>query len=231
MRAMHLKSDFSGPQLNDSIFRAIENYDHVIWDWNGTLVDDVDLAVAAVNVLLLEHGLATVTATSYREIFGFPVRTYYEKLGFDFNRATFEQLCDRFAHEYNSKRSREARLFDGVNELLMRIRKTKTQSILSAAAQWHLDEVTEHFQIQHHFHHRYGIDNHYAASKVQRGRELVEKSGISPQRTILIGDTDHDFEVAQDLGIECLLIADGHQSAERLQKFSSAKVISGRRSY
>ncbi|HWU42023.1 MAG TPA: HAD hydrolase-like protein, partial [Bdellovibrio sp.] len=178
---------------NQKIIAAISNYKHIIWDWNGTLVDDVDVAVEAINVLLREHQLPLVTATTYRDIFSFPVKDYYEKLGFNFQKTSFESLCDRFVQEYNVHRAGLASLFHGVPDLLKTIKESKTQSILSAAAQWHLDEITKHFEVHHLFHHRYGIDNHYASSKLERGKQLIAASNISERDTILIGDTDHDF--------------------------------------
>ena len=72
--------------------------------------------------------------------------------------------------------------------------------------------------MDHHFDHIFGIDNHYAGSKLERGRELIEKSRISPSQTLLIGDTDHDLQVANELGIDALLIADGYQSFNKLSQ-------------
>ena len=213
--------------MNQKIFDAVQSFKHIIWDWNGTLVDDVDVAIDAVNVLLSENNLETLDHQSYREVFGFPVRDYYEKLGFDFTKVPYERLCDRFIEEYNGKRANLARLFPGTSELLARVRQGRRQSILSAAAQWHLDEITTHFDIRHFFDHIFGIADHFASSKVARGHELMQASGVAAADTILIGDTDHDCEVASALGVECLLIADGHQTHERLTMFH-ANVISGR---
>jgi phosphoglycolate phosphatase len=75
----------------------------------------------------------------------------------------------------------------------------------------------EHHGLTHYFDRVYGLKDHYARSKVERGRELIFDSQIDREHTLLIGDTDHDLEVAQELGIEALLIADGHQSFERLE--------------
>lgn len=214
--------------MNQKILGAIERFKHVIWDWNGTLVDDVEIAVSAVNVLLTENGLNPLDTHSYRQAFGFPVRDYYLKLGFDFDKVPYEKLCDRFIEEYNHTRAKLAELFPGTHDLLTSTRASRKQSILSAAAQWHLDEIVEHFGIKHHFDHIFGIADHFATSKLQRGRELLEISGIDGSDTILIGDTDHDCEVARELGISCLLIADGHQHHERLQAVHG-NVIAGRR--
>ncbi len=96
----------------------LEPYSHIIWDWNGTLVDDVEVAVTAVNTLLVENNLPAVTVEKYREHFGFPVRKYYERLGFDFGKITFEALCDRFVAEYNHHRAFHAKIFDGTFEVI-----------------------------------------------------------------------------------------------------------------
>ncbi len=216
--------------VHEQIKSVVTVYDHVIWDWNGTLLDDVDIAVEAVNVLLAENNLPQVNAQLYREVFCFPIKKYYQRLGFDFEKVSFETLCERFVHEYNVVRARNTTLFDGIPELLSEIKQSKKQSILSAATQWHLEEMTEHFDIHEKFDFRYGIDNHFATSKLERGRQLIRDSQVPAEKTILIGDTDHDFEVAKELGISCLLVADGHQTHENLSKISD-KVVMGRRNF
>lgn len=194
----------------------LEHYTHIIWDWNGTLVDDVHVAVAAVNALLTEHKLPTLTVEEYRKSFGFPVRKYYERIGFDFNKVTFENLCDRFVAEYNHHRAFHAKIFDGTLEVIESLSKSKKMSILSAGSQNHLNEITAHFGVHHYFDNIFGIENNMAESKLHRGHELIKKSEIPLTETILVGDTDHDLEVGQALGIDVLLIANGHQSFEKL---------------
>jgi phosphoglycolate phosphatase len=216
--------------INEEILKHIEKFRHVIWDWNGTLVDDLSVAVDSINTLLQENGLSTLTIEKYREVFGFPIPHYYEKVGFDFSKVSFEKLAERYVAEFNHKRAWQAPLFDGVTDVLRTIKSSKTQSILSAAAQWHLDEIIQHHKIEDFFHFRFGIDNHFATTKVHRGRELIKLSGVPAGETILIGDTDHDFEVAQELGISCLLLSDGHQSYRRLASLHD-QVLQGRRSF
>ena len=203
-------------RFNQKILSHIQNYDHIIWDWNGTLMNDTEIAVEALNVMLAENNLNEVDTETYKKLFGFPIRSYYQKVGFDLEKLSFEKLCERFVDEYNHKRAKTASLFEGTSDLLLEIKKIKTQSILSAAEQNHLHEMTDFFGLQNHFHHRFGINDFYASSKIARGLELIQHSEIAAAKTILIGDTDHDFEVAQALGVSCLLIADGHQSIDRL---------------
>ena len=74
------------------------------------------------------------------------------------------------------------------------------------------------FALEPYFDFVYGIEDKLAASKLHRGHDLIRASGVAPGKTILIGDTDHDLEVAQALGISVVLVTHGHQSTERLRR-------------
>jgi phosphoglycolate phosphatase len=75
------------------------------------------------------------------------------------------------------------------------------------------------FNIHHHFDHVYGLTDFLANSKLERGRQLMDASGIDRAHTVLIGDTDHDVEVAQELGIDVVIYADGHQATSSFSRF------------
>jgi phosphoglycolate phosphatase len=204
-------------QFKDLILDKVSSYQHVIWDWNGTLLDDLDIAVDAVGALLEEHSIPRVSAENYKRVFRFPVIEYYKDIGFDLEKISFEYLCDRFVQEYNHKRAHLAQLFEGTPDILASIKSQKTQSILSAGAQSHLDEITKSLKIDHLFDNIYGIENFFAAGKIHRGKQLLDKVGIDAAKTIMIGDTDHDHAVGKELGIDVLLIADGHQTYDKLK--------------
>jgi phosphoglycolate phosphatase len=215
---------------NQQILDFIKNYDNVIWDWNGTLIDDVDMAVTCINKLLPKYNASVITTSKYREIFDFPVKKYYSHLGLDLEANSFEEIRDQYVKDYNLNIVLNSSLFPETETLLEEIKKTKNQYILSAVSQWHLDSITTHFKVQHLFNERFGVNDHYASGKIARGVELIKYANLELKKTILIGDTIHDFEVATELGIDCLLLADGHQSHTRLKQVTS-NVIYGRRNY
>ena len=70
----------------------ILNYNHIIWDWNGTLLNDNWLCVDVINTLLKKRGMPLTTLNTYKEIFVFPVIEYYHKLGFEFTDESFEEV-------------------------------------------------------------------------------------------------------------------------------------------
>ncbi len=192
--------------------------DHIIWDWNGTLLNDIEHAVVTVNLLLAEEGLPAITLERYKQDFGFPVIDYYRKLGFSTDPAAFRELCDRFNSYFHAGLG-TCDLWPGVRETLAYVKKFgKRQSILSASEQELLLSQVRRFGIEYRFDHIAGIADKLAGSKVDRGRELMAKIGVATERTLMIGDTDHDHEVAEALGIDIILVDHGHQCPTRLRK-------------
>jgi phosphoglycolate phosphatase len=193
-------------------------YRHVIWDWNGTLLDDTWLCVEVLNQLLHNAGLRPIGVDAYRAHFGFPVIHFYEWLGFRFTAQSFDEVSRRFIGEYNRRRY-ECRLQPGVHEALARFHAAGLpQSVLSAYHEDTLREVVAHYGLTSHFTHLSGLDNIHAHGKIERGRAHLRTLELheSPRAVVLIGDTQHDHEVAAALGADCLLLHHGHMHPGRL---------------
>lgn len=196
----------------------IESYKYVLWDWNGTLLDDAWLCREIINSFLQKRNLPTVSFERYRSVFGFPVIEYYRKLGLDLEEESFERLAHDFVEIYY-RRVSECRLHQHSLTLLHAFREQNVgQSLLSAAHQKNLLEMVRHFGIEDYFDFIVGLNDHYAAGKAELGQQLVQQISCTPREMLFIGDTTHDFEVARKLDTGCLLVAHGHHSAERLQE-------------
>ena len=188
----------------------------VIWDWNGTLLDDTLVCITAMNRMLVRRGMPLLEEVRYREVFTFPVRKYYIELGFDFTRESFEDLSVEFVALYRELQV-GAGLHDGAHELLEAFRKTgKRQVILSAMERSTLIGDVTARGIAGFFDSILGVEDHYACGKTGIARHFLEASGTDPATAVLLGDTRHDFEVASMLGCDCILVANGHHSFGRL---------------
>lgn len=197
----------------------------ILWDWNGTLLDDLELSIDCINRILTERNLRPLTIESYREAFTFPVLDYYKSIGLDFEKEDFATLAAQFIKCYTGKVA-SCQLKYPAEELLNRFKATgKRQMILSAMHEELLQTTLKQQNIMHYFDAIAGLKDHYAASKVERGKQLVQEYQLNTGNTVLIGDTLHDYEVARVIGVDCILVADGHQSEQRLRA-SGAKVIS-----
>lgn len=194
----------------------LNRYSHIFWDWNGTLLDDAWLCVEVMNGMLRQRDLPTLTLEIYRTIFDFPVKDYYLQLGFDFVQEPFENVGMEFMVLYN-QRQKECRLHPEVKHLLPYCQlKGFKQSILSAREQNELIAETIELEVVSFFDQVRGLDDYYAHGKTEVGFRLVRDLGISRHEIIFVGDTLHDAEVAREIGIDCILIPNGHHSEERI---------------
>jgi len=195
----------------------IKKYNHIIWDWNGTLFDDLLLCHDIICKLMVQYGLPEITLQTYRDSFTIPVRKYYEKIGFDFQKESFEIVGKKWMDEYE-RRKFECRLSEGIVDILDRIKNLNIeQSILSAYSQHTLDEMVDYYGIRKYFKYVAGLDNIYAASKLNQGKKLIEQINTGNEKVLLIGDTIHDLEVAAEIRADCVLLSSGHQSRENLE--------------
>jgi len=188
------------------------------------LLDDVHLCVQVMNGMLERRGLPLLSAKRYKEVFSFPVKDYYNKIGFDFEKESFEIPAIEFIESYNQQVSDCLLHQDSVKVLEHFLANGFRQYILSAMHQDVLESCLKHFQIDQFFNHVSGLDNHFAASKTENGQKFIKRLNLNVTELVLIGDTVHDFEVATKLGCDCILIANGHQSAKVLES-TGVKVI------
>ena len=190
---------------------------YILWDWNGTLLADVDAEVASLNAMLARRGLGTVSREFFRDEFAFPAREFYRKVGMDVPDAEWDALAREYHDTYHTM---EYSLDPGALAALAAARSAGAgQSIVSALHQDFLDREVDLFGVRGYLDFAYGTDNLDGGSKLSRARSLVsllEKRRSATEFT-LIGDSIHDYEVARALGIGCVLYSGGSHSRARLE--------------
>lgn len=192
---------------------------HVIWDWNGTLFDDISTGLLIINRMLVKRGRPPLADLAhYRRIFQFPVENYYREAGLDFSKESFESMAADYIALYPEV-SRDCGLAEGAKEALAAFQAAGLhQHILSASEQGLLESQLVKLGVRQYFDHVIGQADGYAVGKTERGIQWMQEEKISAESCLLIGDTDHDALTAQKLGCRCLLLSCGHQSRERLEQ-------------
>lgn len=191
---------------------------HVFFDFNGTLINDVDLCLELLNGLLASQGKPSIDLNRYKEVFKFPIKDYYLDAGIDFSIESFESMAVRFIEEYQPK-SLLCGLFEGVVDTIKGLREKGIKTyILSASERNNLIEQCKHYNIIDCFDEILGIDNIHAGSKIDIALDFINKANIDRDEAIFIGDTLHDYEVACAMGVSCALVSCGHQSMDILSK-------------
>ncbi len=193
------------------------DYTDILWDFNGTLLDDVEAGIISVNTLLRRRGIATVDSVErYHEVFGFPIIDYYRRLGFDLENESYEnKVAPEWMAEY-LENSKAAGLRKGVSEMLEFFKEQGVrQTIISASETGLLKRQLKELRIDGYFDEIYGLDNINAGSKTALA--IKWKEAHPDARALFIGDTDHDAETAKAINAECVLVAGGHQSESALR--------------
>jgi len=192
---------------------------YILWDWNGTLLDDTQAALDALNIMLTRRGAKPIGMEFYRDTFSFPVKPFYESIGVILENEDWDAL----AREYHDLYAAQPKALN--RETIEALEKVKAagirQSIISALRQDLLDEVTAATGVAPYMDCIYGTDNLDGSSKLDRALELMSaiapKSGEMPE-VVLIGDALHDKEVADALGVRCVLCAQGSHAGWRLRE-------------
>ena len=190
-------------------------YRHIVWDWNGTLLDDVQASVNTINQLLASRSLPPTDTIRYREHFGFPVRNYYTTIGFSLEKENWDLLARTYHDLYLAEPS--IRLHPEAEPTLRFCHEAGLGlSVLSASEQNILEKMLADAGVSAWFDFIHGVDNLHGQSKLETGRALIRRIPCPPAQVLFIGDTLHDHEVATTLGCPCVLISQGHQSHARL---------------
>ena len=191
-------------------------FDAVVWDWNGTLLDDVDLCLTVVNEVLSGHGVPALSRERYLRIFDFPAQLYWQRAGLDLDRVEFGEVSARYCRLFEERLS-QAPLQPGASGALELVRGNGLQQFLvSATEHLALSRMTAAYGVTDFFVEVRGMETGIADGKLPAARRILERYSLDPARVLLVGDTSHDAEIAQELGTSCLLVASGHQAADRL---------------
>ncbi len=191
-------------------------YTHLIWDFNGTVLDDVRHGINCVNPMLEARGLPIIPdVETYRELFGFPIDDYYRRLGFDFDKEDYDTvLAPEWVARYVAGEA-SCGANAGVPETIAAAEAMGvTQVILSASNLPQLRGQLTRMGLSEAFSEVLGLDNIHARSKTHLA---VEWKQTHPDAIpLFLGDTEHDAAVAAAIGADCVLFSGGHQSHAKL---------------
>lgn len=208
-------------ELNGAVMDNHYKYKHIIWDWNGTVIDDSWLCVEIINKILDVRNIPLINQKIYEEKLIFPAKDFYLSIGINFESEPFSKIANEFASEYNS-RFHEASLRQVfLNVMREFCSNERTQHLLSLTEQGSLDKAVDYFGLREYFTSVSGLQHNNADNKNLIANELINRYHIDRSKTILIGDTTHDFEVAIQQGINCVVFPSGFQSLKRLRRLDA----------
>jgi phosphoglycolate phosphatase len=204
---------------------------YIIFDFNGTLLNDVDLGLKLINEFLEYQHKPLLDMDKYRRVFGFPIRDYYVRAGLDLNADRFEDL----AIIYNKKYMRESlscKLYDDVFDLLLELKDKGYYLIcLSSSETNNLIFQLKYYKIYNLFDKVIGTNDVEAKSKAKLGYDFIVNNNINPNEVICVGDSLHDIEVANLIGCDGVLFTKGHQHPDMFKGYRKIDNLSEIKEY
>lgn len=183
---------------------------HVVWDWNGTLLDDLEIVIESLNVSIGRFGLPPIDDHQYRDHFTRPVRSFYQSLfGRSVSDMEWESLNKIFHDEYFSRVHRAPLAKDALEAIALTETKGWNQSLLSMTTHDRLVEIVASHGISDRFVRVEGLQTPTGGLKAAHLEQHLASLGIDPAQSVVVGDTPDDALAAQTVGASVVLYDGG----------------------
>lgn len=202
----------------------MKEYKVIIWDFNGTLIDDVKAALESVNDMLRRRNLPLINMEQYASYVDTPIIKFYEHIFDDLYSMDFGEIAIEFNEGYEKHLPQRAVMADAEDVLEYFNFKGKLQTVISAT---HIDKVTNRlneFGLSGYFDKILAHNNLIAEDKTHLAVKYFAEKGINPCEAVVIGDCVADFKMAEAIGCDCILTSQGHQSRKEFAE-TTATVI------
>jgi phosphoglycolate phosphatase len=193
-----------------------KNYDLIIFDWDGTLANSTQLIIDAICKGSVEVGLPEPTQAAASGIIGLGFREAVYDLFGPIPDAQLAELTARYTHYYGLGED-NIPLFDGVPETIAHLAEIGIPlAVATGKGRRGLNKALANSGIAHHFIATRCVDECHSKPHPQMILDLMDEVGASPERTLMIGDTSFDLQMAQNANVTSLGVTYGAHPLERL---------------
>lgn len=189
---------------------------HIIWDFNGTLLNDTQLSLDVDNNVFEKLGIPAITIDDYRNNMTMPVRDFYSAVGVDYSIHSYETIARLWLDEFNQKAVGVGLVSGALDAIRFFHSQGRSQSVLSASYEPSLRKQCEALGLTPYMADISGLEDESASKKTEIGRRQLRELGLEGRDVVLIGDMLTDAHLAEDLGADCILVSWGHNDLKRL---------------
>ncbi|HKB52942.1 MAG TPA: HAD-IIIA family hydrolase [Ramlibacter sp.] len=190
-------------------------FELIAFDWDGTLFDSTAIIVRCIQQAVVDVGGARPTGQAAAYVIGMGLMDALAHAAPDVPKERYPQLGARYRHHYLARQN-EISLFEGVLPLLGELKaRQHWLAIATGKSRRGLDDVLRSVQLQGMFNGSRTADETAGKPDPRMLRELMREFGADPQRTLMIGDTTHDLQMAVNAGCASVGVSYGaHEPGE-----------------
>ncbi len=194
-----------------------KQFDLIVWDWDGTLADSAGMITDALLNAAAQVGLPALPAKAATSIIGLGLREAIHALYGDIAADKAQALAAQYTTNYYAG-EREIALFAGAVDLIKALNKRGFKlAVATGKGRRGLNLALEHCTLTHYFHATRTIDECFSKPHPQMLDELMEDLVVLPERTLMIGDTSYDLQMAKNAGVSAVAVTFGAQQADQWQ--------------
>lgn len=193
-----------------------KRYDLIVFDWDGTVMDSTAIIAGSIQAACRDLGLNVPSDEAARHVIGLGLVQALRHAVPDAPESMYEPLVERYRHHFLSQ-DLAIPLFAGARETIAELRDAGYWlAVATGKSRAGLDRVMESSGMKDYFHATRTADQTFSKPHPAMLVELMDELAVSPDRTLMIGDTTHDVQLAQNAGVDVVAVAYGAHPPEQL---------------
>lgn len=196
-----------------------KQFDLIVWDWDGTLADSTGMIARALMQAAEEVGLPKPALEDARNVIGLGLQQSIRTLFGEISVNQAQALTKQYTLNYYAK-EQEVPLFEGAQKLIGELsRRGFKQGVATGKGRRGLNSALQHSGVAKYFKETRTVDECFSKPHPQMLDELMDAFVVTPERTLMIGDSTYDLQMAQNADVPYLAVTFGAHSSEKLLKY------------
>ena len=197
-----------------------KQFDLIVWDWDGTLANSTGMITNAIVKAASQVGLPTLDPRAASNIIGLGLKESIHALFGDIPADLAQKLAQQYTANYYAGEA-EIPLFDGAKSTIVELnRRGYKLAVATGKGRRGLNLALEHCGLTHFFHETRTVDECFSKPHPQMLDELMDTLVATPERTLMIGDTSYDLQMASNAGVQAVAVSFGAQSQDKLMGYN-----------
>ena len=202
-----------------------KQFDLIVWDWDGTLADSTGMITTAIVNAAAQVGLPTLDPVAASNIIGLGLKESIHALYGDITAEKAQALAKQYTANYYAGES-EIPLFAGAADTIKALHKRGFKlAVATGKGRRGLNLALEHCGLAPYFHATKTVDECFSKPHPQMLDELMDELIVRPERTLMIGDTSYDLQMASNAGVPAVAVTYGAQPRDKLLGYNSIAIF------
>src|SRR3990167_167866 len=202
-----------------------KRYDLIVFDWDGTVMDSTAVIAGSIQAACRDLGLPIPGDETARHVIGLGLIQALRYAVPDAPESMYEPLVARYRHHFLAQ-DQTIPLFDGARETIAELHDGGYWlGVATGKSRVGLDRALESTGMKQYFHATRTADQTFSKPDPAMLLELMGELAVSTERALMIGDTTHDVQMAQNAGVDAVAVGHGAHSPKQLQELNPLALV------